>query len=136
MARITGIGGVFVGAADPKAVADWYREKLGLDYGDYGCNLFWRDDPKKDSACSVFYHFQSDSDYFKPGHAHFMLNFRVDDLDTFLAEIKAKGVEQEGDTVVESYGKFAWVVDPWGLKIEFWEEGDAPGSEAATGEPS
>ena len=126
VAQITGIGGIFVGTSDKESLIKWYKDKLGLDYGDYGCNFAWAKDPKHESAMSVFYHFDADSDYFKPGHNHFMINFRVDDLVTFLKELKAKGVEQEGEMQVESYGKFAWIVDPAGLKIELWEEGEAP----------
>ena len=131
MAKITGLGGVFVGASNREELDTWYKEKLGLPITEWGASLFWRDDPKKDTAMSVFCHFKSDSDYFKPGHNHFMLNFRVDDLEQFLVELKERGVEQEGDMVVESYGKFAWVVDPAGTKIELWEEGEAPEEDPA-----
>lgn len=126
MAKITGLGGVFVGAKDQDASDAWYKEKLGINIGEYGATFFWRDDPKKDTGMSVFCHFKEDSDYFKPGHNHFMLNFRVDNLEDFIAELKEKGVGTVGEMVVESYGKFAWVMDPAGTKVELWEEGEAP----------
>lgn len=116
--KVTGLGGVFYVVKDPEATRAWYRETLGID-GEYGPQLLWSEETgeKPYSLISLF----EDDRYFKPGNAHFMINFRVDDLDGFVAGLKAKNVEVL-DHVDEGYGKFAWVLDPDGVRIELWEQ--------------
>ena len=118
MAKVTGLGGVFYVVEDPEATRTWYRETLGID-GPYGPQLAWADEPKA-NPYSLISHF-SDDTYLKPGTRGFMINLRVDDLDAFVAELKAKKVKVL-DTADEGYGKFAWLLDPNGVKIELWEQ--------------
>ena len=122
MAKITGLGGVFYVVKDPEATRAWYREKLGID-GDYGPQLNWSEETG-DKPYSLISHFKDDQ-YIKPGKGGFMINLRVDDLDVFVAQLKEKGVDVI-DSVDEGYGKFAWLLDPDGVKIELWEQVQAP----------
>ncbi|WFL76462.1 VOC family protein [Altererythrobacter arenosus] len=118
MAKITGLGGVFYVVKDPEATRAWYRDKLGID-GAYGPQLPWSEETKP-NPYSLISHF-TDAQYLKPGNPHFMINLRVDDLDGFVEGLRAKDVEVL-DTADEGYGKFAWVLDPDGVKIELWEQ--------------
>ena len=122
MAKITGLGGVFYVVKDPEATRAWYRDKLGID-GEYGPQLNWSEETG-DKPYSLISHF-SDEKYIKPGKGGFMINLRVDDLDVFVAQLNEKGVEVL-DSVDEGYGKFAWLLDPDGVKIELWEQVEAP----------
>lgn len=122
MAKITGLGGVFYVVKDPAATRAWYRDTLGLD-GEYGPQLDWSEETGE-KPYSLISHF-SDDEYVKPGKGGFMINLRVDDLDTFTAQLKAKGVDVL-DSVDEGYGKFAWLLDPDGVKIELWEQVAVP----------
>lgn len=116
--RITGLGGVFYVAEDPDATRAWYRDMLGVD-GEYGPQLAWADEPKA-NPYSLISHFKDDT-YIKPGKGGFMINLRVNDLDGFCKALKKKGVKVL-DTADEGYGKFAWILDPNGVKIELWEQ--------------
>ncbi|WP_100259388.1 VOC family protein [Qipengyuania seohaensis] len=122
MAKVTGLGGVFYVVKDPEATRAWYRETLGID-GNYGPQLNWSEETGE-KPYSLISHFKDDQ-YLKPGRGGFMINLRVDDLDTFVAQLKGKGVDVL-DSVDEGYGKFAWLLDPDGVKIELWEQVLAP----------
>ncbi|MBV7257235.1 VOC family protein [Pacificimonas sp. WHA3] len=123
MAKITGIGGVFVKSQNRVAREAWYAAHLGLK-GEYGANLKYRDDSEE--AFAVISTFAGDTDYMEPSTVPVMINFRVDDLDAFQKKLEAEGVEILGRQD-ESYGKFAWIMDPDGIKIELWEQiGPAP----------
>ena len=122
MAKVTGLGGVFYVVKDPEATRAWYRETLGID-GDYGPQLNWSEETGE-KPYSLISHFKDDQ-YLKPGRGGFMINLRVDDLDTFVAQLKGTGVDVL-DSVDEGYGKFAWLLDPDGVKIELWEQVLAP----------
>jgi len=122
MARVTGLGGVFYVVADPEATKAWYRDVLGLG-GDYGPMLPWSQETG-DRPYSLISHF-SDDEYIKPGRGGFMINLRVDDLDAMVAQLETKGVEILG-TADEGYGKFAWLLDPDGVKIELWQQTAPP----------
>lgn len=122
MAKITGLGGVFYVVKDPEATRAWYRDVLGLD-GEYGPQLNWSEETGE-KPYSLVSHFKDDQ-YIQPGKGGFMINLRVDDLDGFVAQLKDKGVDVL-DSVDEGYGKFAWLLDPDGVKIEFWEQVEAP----------
>lgn len=122
--RVTGIGGVFFKARDPKALGAWYRDKLGIAVrsdGDFA-TFEWaeREDPERPGT-TVWALFGSDSRYFAPSEASFMINYRVRDLDRMLAQLRGAGVTVEPKVVDEFNGRFAWVVDPEGNKIELWE---------------
>jgi len=116
--RITGLGGVFYVVKDAEATRAWYRDNLGID-GTYGPQLAWAEEPKA-NPYSLISHFSND-EYIQPGKGGFMINLRVFDLDGFLDVLRARGIEIL-DTADEGYGKFAWLLDPNGVKIELWEQ--------------
>lgn len=122
MAKITGLGGVFHVVKDPAVTRAWYKEYLGLE-GEYGPMLRWSEETG-DAPYSLIGAFGS-GDYFKPSDKPFMINFRVDDLDAFVAELKAKGLDIL-DYSDEGYGKFAWILDCDGVKLELWQQVEAP----------
>ncbi len=122
MAKITGLGGIFYVVQDPAATREWYRDKLGID-GEYGPQMNWSEETG-DQPYSLISHFKDDS-YMKPGTGGFMINLRVDDLDGFVELLKSRNVEVL-DSVDEGYGKFAWILDPNGIKIELWQQIDPP----------
>ena len=124
MAKVTGLGGIFYKVADPERTRAWYQETLGIG-GEWGAHFRWADEPQ-DDPYSLLSPFKSSSDYFDPSTSPFMVNLRVDDLEAMLEELKGKGVEVLG-TQFEDYGKFAWILDCDGIKIELWEQaGPAP----------
>ncbi|KJS55024.1 VOC family protein [Streptomyces rubellomurinus] len=115
MERVRGIGGYFLRAADPAALNAWYRDCLGLDADEYG---LWRQEP----GPMVFTTFDADTDYFGPRSQQTMLNFRVRDLDAMLAQLRAKGAEVAEETQdLAGVGRFGWVTDPEGNRIELWQ---------------
>jgi catechol 2,3-dioxygenase-like lactoylglutathione lyase family enzyme len=116
--RVTGLGGVFYAVKDPAATRAWYRDVLGVD-GEYGPQFDWAEEPRT-HPYSLISHFADDS-YIRPGTGGFMINLRVDDLDGFVAGLKARGIAILGEAD-EGYGKFAWLLDPDGVKIELWEQ--------------
>jgi catechol 2,3-dioxygenase-like lactoylglutathione lyase family enzyme len=118
MAKAIGIGGIFFKVADPAATRAWYAEHLGLAIDDYGATFGPDADAK---AQTIWSPFKSDSDYFGPGSQDFMVNFRVDDLDALLAALAENGIRRVGEPLNESYGKFGWIMDCDGRKIELWE---------------
>ena len=123
MARVTGLGGLFYKVADPEKTRSWYQEVLGVG-GEWGAMFPFA----KDSAdgFTLLSPFKSDSDYFAPSGAGFMINLRVDDLDGMIADLEAKGIEILGRQD-EDYGNFAWILDCDGVKIELWQQkGPAP----------
>jgi len=116
MAKVTGLGGVFFKCADPAATRAWYAENLGVAVDDYGATFVGTA-----GSQAVWSPFKAESDYFGSPDQSFMINFIVDDLDTLLAALAAKGIAGVGDPVNESYGKFGWVIDCDGRKIELWQ---------------
>lgn len=127
MKRVTGIGGIFFQSADPKALAGWYKAHLGLDVTDWGGALFHWGGEGSPPGVTVWSPFAKDTDYMRPGTASFMVNFRVDDLDALLAVLRAEGCNVLDNTERSEQGKFGWVIDPEGNKVELWE----PPAEAA-----
>lgn len=130
MKRVQGIGGIFFRARDPKKLQDWYDKHLGispLPHSPWGEDdespLFqWRDKDDPERMCySVFGLFPTETDFFKPGDKNFMLNFRVDDLDGVLAELKKEGIAQHGDIKTYPFGRFARIIDPENNVVELWE---------------
>ncbi|WEK46219.1 MAG: VOC family protein [Candidatus Andeanibacterium colombiense] len=118
--RITGIGGIFFKAKDPKALAAWYREVLGLPLESWGGALLKYDAPGHPPML-VWNAFPADTDYFAPSAGDHMINYAVDDLDAFLARIEAKGVTVLKRDDSDPSGKFAWIQDPEGNKLELWQ---------------
>ena len=126
MARVLGIGGVFFKAKDPGALISWYRDVIGLELQDWGGVVFRPEAmAAHPGAGTVFTAFEAETTYFAPSTAPFMLNLVVDDLDAVLARVRAEGVEVIG-TQDESYGRFAWIADPDGLKLELWQAAPDP----------
>jgi predicted enzyme related to lactoylglutathione lyase len=113
--RITGIGGIFFRSKDQEALADWYEKHFGINSMKTG--YIWN----QEAGPTVFSPFPQNTDYFANDNQQFMLNFRVSNLDELLAELKTEGVVIDEKKMEESYGKFAWVYDPEGNKIELWE---------------
>ena len=122
MARVLGIGGVFFKAEDGQALRDWYARVLGFEVAEWGGAVF----QPADRGYQVWSPFKPDSDHFAPSKLPYMINLMVDDLDGVLAKAKAEGVEPTGRQDDDAFGKFAWVVDPNGLKVELWEPPAAP----------
>jgi len=123
MAKITGIGGVFFKVTgDHAALAAWYQKHLGLRMEDFGgAILRWPEDTAEDRGVTVWCVAPGDSKWFSPSNASFMINYRVDDLDGLLAQLRAGRVEIVGGPESHENGKFAWIMDPDGNKIELWE---------------
>jgi predicted enzyme related to lactoylglutathione lyase len=120
--HVTGIGGVFFKAKDPTALAEWYRVNLGLDIAGTRTVFEWRErtDQARD-ALTVWALFSESTPYFSPGTAPFMVNYRVRNLDRMVAQLRARGVVVDSRIVEEAAGRFTWVVDPEGHRIELWE---------------
>lgn len=123
MARITGIGGVFFKSrGDGAALAAWYRQHLGMALEDFGgAILRWPDDKAGDGGLTVWHVASADSQWFSPSGSPFMINYRVDDLGELLAQLRADGVEIVGGPESHENGRFAWIMDPDGNKVELWE---------------
>jgi len=115
--RITGVGGIFFKSKDPKKLEAWYRDVLGLRIEDWGGAIFRSDAP----TVVVWNAFPDTTDHMAPSTREFMVNFAVDDLDALLAKLAAKGVTVLKRDDSDPYGKFAWILDPDGTKIEFWQ---------------
>jgi catechol 2,3-dioxygenase-like lactoylglutathione lyase family enzyme len=118
--HITGIGGVFFKAKDPKALATWYRDVLGLPLEPWGGAMLRYDAPNHPPVLT-WNAFAATTDYFAPSTADFMINYAVDDMGAFLARLQAKGVAILKRQDDDQNGRFAWIVDPEGHKVELWE---------------
>jgi predicted enzyme related to lactoylglutathione lyase len=122
MRRVTGIGGIFFKARDPQALAAWYRTHLGLAVEDWGGAAFrWADDNAGGAGTTIWTPFKDDTGYFAPSTAPFMVNYRVEDLQGLLAALRAEGCQVMDDVQDSEFGKFGWVVDPEGNKLELWQ---------------
>jgi predicted enzyme related to lactoylglutathione lyase len=119
--RILGIGGVFFKSAQQKQLSDWYREKMGIDHDQFGAMFKWRsiEEPSQERL-TIWSIFPSSSDYFAPSQA-FMINYIVDDLDALLEKLRQAGVQIDPKRDDFDYGRFAWIYDPDGNKIELWQ---------------
>jgi predicted enzyme related to lactoylglutathione lyase len=115
MERVLGIGGWFVRAKDPAALGEWYRDCIGLDLDQHG---LWQ----QQAGPTVFAAFESDTDYFGSRGQQTMLNFRVRDLDAMLAQLRQRGAAVDDETQdMDGVGRFGWVTDPEGNRIELWQ---------------
>lgn len=123
MARVTGIGGVFfkVGG-DHAALAAWYRKHLGMPMEEWGgAILKWPEDTAEDEGLTVWHVAPKDSKWFSPSDSSFMINYRVDDMAGMIAQLREGGVEVIQGPESHENGKFAWIMDPDGNKVELWE---------------
>jgi predicted enzyme related to lactoylglutathione lyase len=122
MARVTGVGGVFLRSRDTKALAKWYAENLGITLSDFNGFAFpWSDEVPAGSGMTAWSAFPADSTYLGESTQQFMVNYRVDNLDALLKELEAKGVWIDPKRQDEVYGKFAWIKDCDGNRLELWE---------------
>ena len=121
MKRVTGIGGIFFKAQNPETLGAWYRDHLGLDVTDWGGAIFNWGGPGSEKGTTIWSAFKSDTTYLEPGTASFMINFRVADLHALLAALRSEGCNVVDRTDESEQGKFGWVIDPEGNKVELWE---------------
>jgi predicted enzyme related to lactoylglutathione lyase len=127
--RVTGIGGIFIKAKDPQRLRDWYQQHLGIDVETWGGTSFrWHtpDRPEPDGV-TIWSVFPDTSSYFAPSTAGFMVNYRVADLHALIAALRAEGCAVDDKTEESEYGKFGWVMDPEGNRVELWEPPVAAG---------
>lgn len=122
MARVTGIGGIFLRARDPKALAAWYAQHLGVPLNEYGfANLLWSDEVPPSTGSTVWTLFPADTPYFGPGNQQCMVNYRVDDLDALLTQLAAANIPIDPKRDDSDFGRFAWITDPEGNRVELWQ---------------
>ena len=122
--RVTGIGGIFFKAKDPKALGAWYRQALGLDIAasmPYTTFRWTEREGSGHEGATVWSLFPVTTKYFSPSEAPFMINYRVRNLDAILAQLKTLGVAVDQKVVEDANGKFTWIIDPEGNKIELWQ---------------
>lgn len=125
MERVTGIGGVFFKSKDPTALKAWYVEHLGIELDAMGYVAFkWAEPhraPGDEPGMTIWNPFPADTTYFSPSASTLMINYRVRDLGAMLAQLQSHGIALVGEPLNEEYGRFAWIMDPEGNKIELWE---------------
>ena len=123
MAKVTGIGGIFFKSAGKGSeLASWYQKNLGLNLESWGgAILRWPDDKVVDGGLTVWSAADNDTKWFSPSESSFMINYRVDNLEEMLEQLKANGVEIVKGPESEDNGTFAWIMDPDGNKVELWE---------------
>ena len=121
---ISGIQQIGIGTPDEKRAFEWYKEHLGVPIDDsFGGFAFdWKDQQHRpDNGYTIWSPFKQDTEYIEPSKKDFMFNFIVDDLEALLEVLDQEGVEQSGEMEDTEFGKFAWVLDPEGNKVELWE---------------
>lgn len=117
MKRVTGIGGIFFKATDAAALREWYRAHLGIQSEDWGGAIFrW-----SEGGTTVWSPFSAETTYFAPSQAPFMINYRVEDLHALLAALRSEGCDVDDKVEESEFGKFGWVMDPEGNRVELWE---------------
>lgn len=123
MKRVLGIGGIFIKSKDPEGLKGWYRTHLGMDIEDWGGVVFQWSTPENPTpnGTTIWSIFEESSQYFAPSKAPFMVNYRVEDLDALLDALRAEGCEVDPKTEESEFGKFGWVMDPEGHRVELWE---------------
>jgi predicted enzyme related to lactoylglutathione lyase len=123
MNRVTGIGGIFFKAIDAPALRDWYKRHLGIDVKEWGGTAFnWTDSAGTPIGGSTIWSIgRAEGDQFAPSKASFMVNYRVEDLNALVTMLKEEGCNVLDKVDESEYGKFAWVIDPEGNKVELWQ---------------
>ena len=125
MKRVTGIGGVFFKTDNPEETKEWYKRHLGIKSGQYGGTFEWRHAENEDKkGFTAWSPFSKKTEYMDPSEKEFMINYRVENLEKLLEVLKEEGVEVVGEMQEFEYGKFGWIMDPNGVKIELWEPND------------
>ena len=122
MKRVTSLGGIFFKSLDPAKMKEWYGKHLGIPDDGYGTSFEWlhADAPDKKGS-TLWSPFKQDTKYFAPSEREYMINYRVENLEWLLGELKKEGVEIVGELQDTEYGKFAHIMDPEGNKVELWE---------------
>lgn len=125
MKKVTGIGGVFFKCKDSKNIIEWYKTHLGLHTDQYGSTFEWRqsDEPNK-KGFTQWSPFSESTTYFAPSEKEFMINYRVENLEGLVVELRSAGVTIVDEMETFDYGKFIHILDPEGNKIELWEPVD------------
>jgi predicted enzyme related to lactoylglutathione lyase len=123
MKRVTGIGGIFFNAKDPVAMRAWYKQHLGVDVLEWGGAVFnWADEEGKPTGGMTVWSINgADTTLYEPSKSTFMINYRVADLGALLQALRDEGCQVLDKTEDGEYGKFGWVIDPEGNKVELWE---------------
>ena len=122
MERVTGIGGIFFKSTDPQKLREWYEKYLGIKAEKNGTMFEWREKEAPERVgCTIWSPFPASTKYFDPSHAPFMINYRVANLHALIGQLQQEGVQIAGGIEESDYGKFAWVMDPEGNRIELWE---------------
>lgn len=121
--KVTGIGGLIFKSKDPEKTKQWYSKHLGFNTDEYGTSFQWQDE-NGNKAHSVWSPLGEDHEHFEEGEKDYILNLRVDDLDQMIADMRQEGVQLIGDVQEYDYGRFAYVIDPDGMKLELWEPND------------
>lgn len=123
--RVKGLGGFFFKSEDPEKLRDWYRDNLGIEGGEQGTSFEWRKvGNPNEPGFTVWHAFGKSDDYFDIGTQEYMINYRVNDLNGLLKELRAKKVTVVGEPEIFEYGTFAWILDLEGRKIELWQPDD------------
>ena len=123
MKRVTGIGGIFFKTNDPDKLREWYSTYLGIKTDKYGASFNWRKE-NGEKGFTVWGTFKENTTYFDPSKKEMMINYRVENLEELLKVLREEGVVIVGEMQVYDYGKFGWILDPEGNKIELWEPND------------
>lgn len=129
MKKVIGIGGIFFKSKNPRALAEWYEKHLGVpidkSYGGY--TFSWGDPSQRpDAGYTIWSPFTEETGYLEPSQKEFMFNFIVDDLEALLEELKTEGIPSLDDIEDTEFGKFGWILDPEGHKVELWEPPSQP----------
>ena len=119
MARVIGLGGIFFKSLDPKGLSAWYAQHLGVKIEEFGGVIFGEDAARP--GYTLWSPFAHDTRYFDPSDKPFMVNFRVDDLHALLAALRAAGVQVDARVDESEFGRFGWIMDPEGNRVELWE---------------
>jgi len=125
MKRVTGIGGIFFKCKDPKKVNEWYKTHLGLDTSPYGAKFEWKDQSaSSENGYTLWSPFPETTNYFEPSEKDFMINYRVENIEALVSELKKEGVTILDEVATYDYGKFVHILDIEGNKIELFEAND------------
>ncbi|MEO8769886.1 MAG: VOC family protein [Ferruginibacter sp.] len=125
MKKVTGIGGIFFKSKDPKKMNEWYKTHLGFDTTDYGTTFEWKqDDDTANTGLTQWNPFAETTKYFEPSTKDFMINYRVDNLEALVEQLKIEGVTILDNIEDSDYGKFVHIMDEEGNKIQLWEPKD------------
>lgn len=121
MKKVTGIGGIFFKCKDPEAINEWYKTNLGFNTTQYGTSFEWREEDSDKKGLTQWNPFKETTQYFEPSEKQFMINYRVDNLEALIEELKKANVTILDELATYDYGKFIHILDPEGNKIELWE---------------